>query len=146
LNKKYWEESLQQPLRRSGENNFTLESILPDPSTNPRADTADVDGSESGGFYKKMVDFLIGEYLNQKKEILELKNRHVELKVERVNLSAEWLKFKKERYESWKQLMERKGRQKEQLLTLNLQLQRERLEFMKEQLQIKKAHPRRKQT
>ena len=52
-------------------------------------------------------------YLNQKGRNLELKRRDVELKAERLRLRGEWLNFKRDRFESWKKLMEDKGKQKE---------------------------------
>ncbi len=140
LNKKYKEESLQKPLGRDGDETFTLESILPTPLPDENAGTAGRDNNDNTNFYKRMVDFLIGEYLKQKKENLELKKKQVELKVERTRVRKEWLEFKKDRYESWKQLMEDKGRQKEELLRLHVQLQREKLEFRKEQLRSRKSN------
>jgi len=47
-------------------------------------------------------------YLNQKNKNLELKRRDIELKAERLRLRQEWLKFKRDRFESWKKLMEDK--------------------------------------
>jgi hypothetical protein len=51
-------------------------------------------------------------YLNQKGRNLELKRRDVELKAERLRLREELLKFKRDRFESWKKLMEDKRKQK----------------------------------
>jgi hypothetical protein len=51
--------------------------------------------------------------LNQKGRNLELKRRDVELKAERLRLRGECLKFKRDRFESWKKLMEDKKKQKE---------------------------------
>lgn len=139
LNKKYKEESLQRPLGRDGNETFTLESILSTPLPDENADTVGGDDNDNA-FYKRMVDFMIGEYLKQKKENLELKKKQVELKAERIRVRKEWLKFRKDRYESWKQLMEDKGRQKEELLRLHVQLQRDKLEFRKEQLRSRKSN------
>jgi hypothetical protein len=55
-------------------------------------------------------------------------------------LREESLKFKRDRYESWKKLMEEKGRQKENRFKVRVQLQREKLEFRKEQLYVKKRN------
>ncbi len=71
-------------------------------------------------------------YLNQKGRNLELKRREVELKAERLRLRGEWLNFKRDRFESWKKLMEDKGKQKENQFRLEVQLQREKLKFKKE--------------
>ncbi len=62
-------------------------------------------------------------YLNQKDKNLELKRRDIELKEERLRLREEWLKFKRNRFESWKKLMEDKRRQKENQLTFHVQPQ-----------------------
>ena len=75
-------------------------------------------------------------YLNQKGRNLELKRRDVELKAERLRLRGEWLNFKRDRFESWKKLMEDKGKEKENRLRLKIQLQRERLKFRKEQFAL----------
>jgi len=52
-------------------------------------------------------------------------------------LRREWLKFKRDRFESWKKLMEDKGEQKENQFNLEVQLQREKFEFKKEQFYLK---------
>jgi len=49
----------------------------------------------------------------------------------------ESLKFKRDRFESWKRLMEEKGKQKEAQFRVKVQLQRERLEFRKQQFHLK---------
>jgi hypothetical protein len=133
MNKKYREVSLCKPIGRNRDEKFTLESILESPGNE------DIEDRDDGGngLYKKIVDFLIGEYFSQKKEILELKRRDVELKAERLRLRREWLRFKKDRFESWKKLMEDKGRQKENQFKLEFQFQREKLEFKKEQFYFK---------
>jgi hypothetical protein len=142
LNKKYREESLQRPLGRNGDGSFTLESILESPSTNENADPMDEDSNDSNSLYKKIVDFLIGEYLRQRNENIELKRKGVDLKAERLRLRGEWLKFKKDRFESWRQLMEEKGEEKERLLRLKVQLRRQELEFRNEQILVRKTKAR----
>ncbi len=133
LNKKYREVSLYKPIGKNGDEKFTLESILESPV---REDIEDKDNGNEG-LYKKIVDFLIGEYFNQKNENLELRRRDIELKAERIRLRGEWLNFKKNRFESWKKLMEDKTKQKENQFKLTVQLQREKLEFKKEQFYLK---------
>ena len=142
LNKKYREESLQRPLGRNGHGSFTLESILESPSTIENADPVNEDGNDSNSLYKKIVDFLIGECMRQRNENLELKRKGADLKAERLRLRGEWLKFKKDRFESWRHLMEEKGKEKERLLRLKAQLRREELEFKKEQLPVRKTKAR----
>jgi hypothetical protein len=139
LNKKYKEESLQRPLGRNGDRIFTLESILASPSSDDNAEPEEGDGSNSTRLYDKIVDFLIEEYMKQRNENLGLKKKEIDLKAERVRLRGESLKFKKDRFESWRQLMEEKGKQKERLLRLKAQLRREELEFKKEQFLIRKT-------
>ena len=138
MDKKYREVSLYKPIGKDGDENFTLESILASPEDE---DSEDSDRGDNG-LHKKMVDFLIGEYQKQKNENLELKRKEIELKSERLKLRREWLTFKKDRFESWKKLMEEKGRQKEIQFKLKVQLQREKLEFRKEQFHLmqKKGH------
>ncbi len=133
MNRKYREESLNRPIGKNGDEKFTLESIL----ANPEDEDTEDSGNGDNGLYKKIVKFLIGEYFKQKNENLELKRRDIELKAERLRLRREWLNFKKDRFESWKKLMEDKGRQKENQIKLEVQLQREKLEFKKEQFYLK---------
>ncbi len=133
MDKKYREESLYKPIGKNGDEKFTLESVLESPGNE---DSEDRDNGDNG-LYKKIADFLIGEYLKQKNENLELKGRDIELKAERLRLRREWLNFKKDRFECWKKLMEEKGKQKENQFKLEVQLQREKLEFKKEQLYLK---------
>jgi len=133
LNKKYREVSLYTPIGKNGDEKFTLESILENPCNEDSEDRDNRDNS----LYKKIVDFLIGEYFKQKNENLELKRRDVELKAERLRLRRDGLNFRKERFESWKKLMEDKGRQKENQFKLGVQLQREKLQFRKEQFHRK---------
>ena len=133
VNKKYKEESLHKPIGKNGDEKFTLESILASPENEDTEDS----GNGDNGLYKKIVDFLIGEYFKQKNENLELKRRDMELKAERLRLRGEWLSFRKDRFESWKKLMEEKGKLKENQFKLKLQLQREKLEFKKEKFYLK---------
>jgi hypothetical protein len=133
LNKKYREESLYKPIGKNLDERFTLESILENPTNE---NTEDKDNG-SNGLYRKIVDFLMGEYFSQKNENLELKRKETELKAQRLRLREELLKFKRDRFESWKKLMEDKGKQKENQSRLEFQLQREKLEFRKEQFYLK---------
>ena len=136
LNKKYREVSLSKPIGKNGDETFTVESILESP-TNENAEEKD---NGNNGLYKKIVDFLIGEYFSQKTENLELKRKEIELKAERLRLREASLKFKRDRFESWKKLMEDKGKQREIQSKLQVQLQRDKLEFRKEQLYVKKRN------
>jgi len=133
MNKKYREESLYKPIGKNGDGNYTLESILASPENE---DTEDRDNGDNG-LYKKIVDFLIGEYFKQKNENRELKRKEIELKAERLRLRREGLEFKRDRFESWKKLMEEKGKQKESQFKLEVQLQTEKLKFKKEQFYLK---------
>jgi len=133
LNKKYREESLYKPIGKNLDERFTLESILESPTDE---NTEDKDNGNDG-LYKKIVDFLIGEYFSKKNENLELKRKEIELKAERLRLREELLKFRRDRFESWKKLMEDKGKQKENQSKLEVQLQREKLEFRKERFYLK---------
>ncbi len=133
LNKKFREESLYKPIGKNRDEEFTLESIL---ESHRKEDMEDKDNGNEG-LYKKIVDFLIGEYINKKNENLELRRKDIELKAERLRLRGEWLKFKRDRFESWKKLMEDKGKQKENQFKLEIQLQREKLEFKKGQCSLK---------
>ena len=132
-NKKYREVSLYKPIGKNGDERFTLESILESP-TNENTEEKD---NGNNGLFKKTVDFLMGEYFSQKNENLELKRKEIELKAERLRLREESLKFKRDRFESWKKLMEDKGRQKENQSMLQAQLQRDKLEFRKKQFYLK---------
>lgn len=133
MNKKYREESLHKPIGKNGDEKFTLESILESPGNE---NTEDQDNGDNS-LYKKIVDFLIGEYFNQRNENLDLKRRDIELKAERLTLRGEWLTFKRDRFESWKKIMEDKTKQKENQSKLEVQLQREKLKFKKEQFYLK---------
>jgi hypothetical protein len=133
LNKRYREESLYKPIGKNMDGRFTLESILEIPTNEDTEDKSD----GNNGLYRKIVDFLIGEYFSQKKENVELKRKEIELKAQRLRLREELLKFKRDRFESWKKLMEDKGKQKEIQSRLEVQLQREKLKFRKEQFYLK---------
>lgn len=139
LNRKYREVSLYTTIGKDGDEKFTLESILESPESE---DSEDRDNGDKG-IYKKVVDFLIGEYFKQKNENLELKRRDIELKAERLRLRGEWLKFKKDRFESWKKVMEDKTKQKESQFKLEVQLQREKLKFKREQFYLRRESGRR---
>ena len=134
LNRKYREESLYKPLGKNGNEGFTLESILESPSTD---DSANEREQQDNSFYEKIVNFLIGEYHRQKNENIKLKRREIELKAERLRLREESLKFKRDRFESWKRLVEEKGKQQADKSILWVQLQREKLQFRREQLLLK---------
>jgi hypothetical protein len=134
--KQYWnkrcrEVSLHKPIGRNGDERFTLESIL---ESHPNEN---VEEEDNNGLYKKIIDFLMGEYYSQKNENRELKRREIELRAGRLRLREESLKFKRDRYESWKKLMEEKGRQKENQFGVRAQLQRDKLEFRKKQFHLK---------
>jgi hypothetical protein len=131
-NKKCREVSLHKPIGRNGDERFTFESILASPTN----ETTEESDNGNNGLYKKIVDFLMGEYFSQRNENLQLKSKEIKLKTERLRLREEWLKFKRDRFESWKKLMEEKGRQKENRFKVRVQLQREKLEFRKKQLYL----------
>ena len=131
--KKWREVSLYKPLGRNGHEGFTLESILESPIN----EDTEEHGNEDNGLYKKIVDFLMEEYFSQRNENARLRRKEIELKTERLRLREEWLKFKRDRYESWKKLMEENGRQKENRFKVRAQLQRERIELRKKQLSLK---------
>jgi hypothetical protein len=99
----------------------------------------DIEDKENGneGFYKKIVTFLIGEYFHKKNESLELRKKDIELKTEKLRLQQESLDFKRDRFESWKKLMEDIGKQRMDQFKLAVQLQREKLKFKREQFYLK---------
>jgi hypothetical protein len=132
LTRKFREKSLYEPIGQNADGRFTLESIL----TSPAHEDTEENDNGSNRFYKKIVDFLICEYMSQKEENIALKRKEMGLKAERLRLREEALKFKRDRFESWKRLMEDKGREKEKRLRLKIQLQRERLKFRKEQFAL----------
>jgi hypothetical protein len=106
LNKKYREVSLYKPIGKNRDDEFTLESILESPGNK------NIEDEENGdnGFYKKIVDFLIGEYFNQKNRNLELRreqdnHKHKlssEIRLKTIKLKREQLKFKKRKQEGWR--------------------------------------------
>jgi hypothetical protein len=138
MNRKYREESLYKPIGKNGDETFTLESVLASPET---GEDAEDEKEEGHGLYQKIINFLMGEYFNQRNQNLELKGRDIELKAERLRLRTEILRFKKDRFESWKKLMENKTIQKEKQFRLRVRLQREKLRFRKEQLYLKERNP-----
>jgi hypothetical protein len=125
LTKKFREKSLHEPIGKNRDGRFTLESILANPTNDPIEERDDGDRR----FYGKIVDFLISEYMSQKEENVALKRKAMDLKAERIRLREETLRFKRDRFESWRQLMEEKGREKENRLRLKIQLQREQFEL-----------------
>lgn len=135
-NKKYREVSLYKPIGKNGDERFTLESIL----ESPKKETTEEGDNGKNDLFKKIVDFLMGEYFIQKAENLELKRKETEFKTERLRLREESLKFKRDRFESWKNLMENKGRKREVQSKLRVQLQKDKLEFRKEQFYLKKRN------
>lgn len=125
LHKKYREQSLYDPIGRSGDERFTLESILASPTN----DSDDEKGDWRDTLYNKIVDFLIALCLREKAENAAFKRQEMGFKAQRLRLHEEELKFKRDRFESWKKLMEDKGKEKEIRLRLRIQLQREKFEF-----------------
>jgi hypothetical protein len=104
MNKKYREVSLYKPIGKNRDEKFTLESILETPGNE---DTEDRENGDNG-LYKKIVDFLMGEYFNQKNENLELRrerdnHKHrlsSEIRLKAIKLKREQLKFKKRKQEN----------------------------------------------
>jgi hypothetical protein len=104
LNRKYREESLYKPIGKIGDETFTLESILESPGDENTEDNE----NGNNGLYKKIVDFLIGEYFNQKNKNLQLKREQdnhqhkvsSEIRLKTIKLKREQLKFKKGRQEN----------------------------------------------
>jgi hypothetical protein len=98
MNKKYREVSLYKPIGKNRDEKFTLESILETPGNENTEDRDDGDN----GLYKKIVDFLMGEYFSQKNENLELRreqdnHKHKlssEIRLKKIKLKREELKFK----------------------------------------------------
>ena len=103
FNKKYREVSLYKPIGKNMDERFTLESILGNPANE---NTEDKENGHNA-IYKKMADFLIGEYLDQKNRNLELRrerdsHKHrlsSEIRLRTIKLKREQLKFKKRRQE-----------------------------------------------
>jgi hypothetical protein len=133
LTRKFREKSLYEPIGQNADGRFTIESILASPSDQDHKE----EDSGRDGFYKKIIDFLIAEYISQKEENAVLKRKEMDLKAERLRLREESLRFKRDRFESWKKLMEDKGREKENRLRLKIQLQREKFKFREKQLALR---------
>ena len=152
LNKKYREVSLYTPIGKNRDEKFTLESILVSPGNE------DTQGEENGdnGLYKKIVDFLIGEYFNQKNKNLELQREQEnhkhrlssEIRLRSIKLKREELKFKKGRQEDrhrryilsvmyYFYYLNQKDRNLE-LKRRNIELKAERLRLREECLKFKK--------
>ena len=144
LNKKYREVSLYTPIGKNRDDEFTLESILESPGNK------NIEDEENGdnGLYKKIVDFLMGEYFSQKNENLELRreqdnHKHKlssEIKLKKIKLKREELKFKKRRQEDrhrryilsvmcYLYYLNQKGR--------NLELKRRDVELKAERLRLR---------
>ena len=68
--------SLYKPIGKKGDERFALESILENPANE---NTEERDNGKKG-FYKKIADFLMGEYFNQRNENRQLKSKEIELK------------------------------------------------------------------
>jgi len=104
MNKKYREVSLYTPIGKNRDEKFTLESILESPGNENTEDRDDGDND----LYKKIVDFLMGEYFSQKNENLELRREQdnhkqklsSEIRLKTIKLKREQLKFKKRRQEN----------------------------------------------
>jgi len=98
MNKKYREVSLSKPIGKNRDEKFTLESVLETPVNENTED------KENGGngLYKKIIDFLMGEYFNQKNKNLELRREQdnhkqklsSEIRLKKIKLKREELKFK----------------------------------------------------
>jgi len=152
LNKKYREVSLYTPIGKNRDEKFTLESVLESPGNE------DTEGKEIGdnGLYKKIIDFFMREYINQKSENLELRrerdnNKHrlsSEIKLRTNKLKREELKFKKRRQEDrhrryilsvmcYLYYINQKGRNLE-LKRRNVELKAERLRLRQEWLNFKR--------
>jgi hypothetical protein len=104
MNKKYREVSLYKPIGKNRDEKFTLESILESPANE---NIKDKDNGDNG-LYRKIVDFLIGEYFNQKNKYLELQREQdhhkyklsSEIRFKTIKLKREQLKFKKRKQEN----------------------------------------------
>jgi len=144
LNKKYREVSLYTPIGKNRDEKFTLESVLEAPGNE---NTEDKENGHNA-IYKKMADFLIGEYLDQKNRNLELRrerdsHKHrlsSEIRLRTIKLKREQLKFKKRRQEDrhrryilsvmcYLYYLNQKGR--------NLELKRRDVELKAERLRLR---------
>jgi len=152
LNKKYREVSLYTPIGKNGDEKFILESVLEAPGNE---NTEDKENGHNA-IYKKMADFLIGEYFSQKNENLELRreqdnHKHKlssEIKLKKIKLKREELKFKKRRQEDrhrryilsvmcYLYYLNQKGRNLE-LKRRDVELKAERLRLREELLKFKR--------
>ena len=152
MNKKYREVSLYTPIGKNRDEKFTLESILESPGNENTEDRDDGDND----LYKKIVDFLMGEYFSQKNENLELRreqdnHKHKlssEIKLKKIKLKREELKFKKRRQEDrhrryilsvmcYLYYLNQKGRNLE-LKRRDVELKAERLRLREELLKFKR--------
>ena len=152
LNKKYREVSLYKPIGKNRDKKFTLESVL---EASGNENTEDKENGHNA-IYKKMADFLIGEYFSQKNENLELRreqdnHKHKlssEIKLKKIKLKREELKFKKRRQEDrhrryilsvmcYLYYLNQKGRNLE-LKRRDVELKAERLRLREELLKFKR--------
>ncbi len=152
LNEKYREVSLYKPIGKNRDEKFTLESILQSPGDENTQHQDDGDD----GLYKKIVDFLIGEYCNQKNKYLELQREQdnhkqklsSEIRLKTIKLKREQLKFKKRRQEDrhrryilsvmcYLYYLNQKGRNLE-LKRRDVELKAERLRLREEWLNFKR--------
>jgi len=152
LNKKYREVSLYKPIGKNRDEKFTLESVL---EASGNENTEDKENGHNA-IYKKMADFLIGEYFSQKNENLELRreqdnHKHKlssEIKLKKIKLKREELKFKKRRQEDrhrryilsvmcYLYYLNQKGRNLE-LKRRDVELKAERLRLREELLKFKR--------
>jgi len=144
MNKKYREVSLYTPIGKNRDEKFTLESVLEAPGNE------NTEGKENGdnGLYNKIIDFLMGEYFNQKNENVELRkerdnHKHrlsSEIRLRTIKFKREELKFKKRRQEDrlrryilsvmcYLYYLNQKGR--------NLELKRRDVELKAERLRLR---------
>jgi hypothetical protein len=144
LNKKYREVSLYTPIGKNRDEKFTFESVLEAPGNE------DTEGKENGdnGLYKKIIDFLMGEYFNQKNRNLELRreqdnHKHrlsSKIRLRTIKFKREEIKFKKRRQEDrlrryilsvmcYLYYLNQKGR--------NLELKRRDVELKAERLRLR---------
>jgi len=152
LNKKYREVSLYKPIGKNRDEKITLESVL---EASGNENTEDKENGHNA-IYKKMADFLIGEYFSQKNENLELRreqdnHKHKlssEIKLKKIKLKREELKFKKRRQEDrhrryilsvmcYLYYLNQKGRNLE-LKRRDVELKAERLRLREELLKFKR--------
>ena len=152
MNKKYREVSLSKPIGKNRDEKLTLESVLESPGNE---DTEDKENGHNA-IYKKMADFLIREYFDQKNRNLELRrerddHKHrlsSEIRLRSIKLKREELKFKKRRQEDrhrryilsvmcYLYYLNQKGRNLE-LKRRDVELKAERLRLREEWLNFKR--------